>query len=231
MSKNAGQVMKERPIVFAADEVRAILAGTKTQTRLVIRLPRALAGGDLQNARPDRMFGVTPGLHVPMLSEDRSERLRNPWMWPEPSRLWVRETWAPMVVGTHRFLDGLMRPRYLADNDPDDGVVDRQVRGWRPAYHMPRWASRISLDVLTVRVERLQQISEDDARAEGVFEWAAEVATNPTYSAFQLEQLADRCGRGSFRAGFACRWELMHGPGSWRTNPWVWVVRFRLARS
>jgi hypothetical protein len=96
---------------------------------------------------------------------------------------------------------------YRADNKaaPDD------VR-WRPSIHMPRWASRITLRITDIRVERLQDISEDDARAEGVkpLDYAA-------------HHVADGCGA---RIAFEQLWNTINGPGAWEANPWVWVVAF-----
>jgi hypothetical protein len=85
--------VKEKPILFNAPMVRAILDGTKTQTRRIIKLPKNLKNGDLSSAFPDKAYGVTPCLHVPM-PDGSIQRLRNPWGWPEsePIQLWVRET-------------------------------------------------------------------------------------------------------------------------------------------
>lgn len=84
---------------------------------------------------------------------------------------------------------------------------------WRPSTHMPRWASRITLEVLGVRAERLQDIGEEDARAEGA----------------GLAVYMDG-GDSGYRAGFRSHWESIHGPGSWAANPWVWALEFGLAK-
>lgn len=84
---------------------------------------------------------------------------------------------------------------------------------WRPSIHMPRWASRITLEITDVRVERLHAINEGDAIAEGAA-WAA-------------------CGspqEGSHKAGYAQLWESINGPGSWDANTWVWVVEFKVVK-
>jgi len=106
-------------------------------------------------------------------------------------RLWVRETWCPDVE-PYTF-------RYKADGD-------EPLERWRPSIHIPRWASRITLEVVSVRVERLQNISEDDALAEGIT--LVERGTSPVD---QFNKL----------------WESINGPGSWEANPWVWVVEFK----
>jgi hypothetical protein len=205
--------MKERPILFSAPMVRAILAGTKTQTRRVMPhqpqeiLPgyapkvywpardRHMTHGDpdgaayLQFERP----GDYDGAHVMRGGFGFRCRYGQPG-----DRLWVREAWRPVHGG---YPD--QGARYRADFDRDQTV-------WRPSIHMPRWASRTTLEVTGVRVERLQDISEADAVAEGAA-WAA-------------------CGapqEGSHKAGFAQLWESINGPGSWDANPWVWVVEFK----
>lgn len=220
--------MIERPILFSAPMVRALLAGTKTQTRRVVKLPRRMVGGDLAAAFAGKMLGVTPGLHVPM-PDGSVQRLRNPWGWPEPSRLWVRETFVlqrnvedepppfrdgrPIKRGTGDYESSWWQPHYRAtDPTPELYYEDSEDPAcrWRPSIFMPRWASRITLEVIRVRVERLHGINEADAVAEGA-DWGA-------------------CGGpqiGSHRAGYAALWEQINGPGTWDANPWVWVVEFQ----
>lgn len=178
--------MTERPILFSAPMVRALLAGTKTQTRRVVKRPERYEGG-LHNCLHCCPYGE-PG-----------------------DRLWVRETWAPQVdceVSAQRWtkLQAQHGPmpllHFAADNEPGPWITK-----WRPSIHMPRWASRITLEVTEVRVERLQDISDADARAEGCVatsKWAPNV-----------------------RDDYAALWESINGAGSWAANPWVWVVAFR----
>src|SRR5262249_27378565 len=131
-------------------------------------------------------------------------------------RLWVRETWAG---------DDCCGYVYRADHpnadlkrgDLDDG--DQSIRRWRPAIHMPHAASRITLDVLSVRVERLQQITEDDARAEGVLSPAE-------LSVCKLEGPLP-WGRDAFQR----LWDAINGKRAlWASNPWVWCIEFRRLR-
>lgn len=223
----------ERPILFSAPMVRAILDGSKTQTRRIVKLPRSLLMGDLSRARPDLMFGVTPGLHIPM-ADGTTQRLRNPWGWPESSTLWVREAFTlehEVEGGPPPFDDGRplkrddpeygpswWQPHYRA-TDPDPTLCcesdecrqcERDGEGphWKPSIHMPRWASRITLKVTGVRVERLQDISAADAIAEGIA---------------QPESDDEISAPDAYRE----LWLSIHGAGSWELDPWVWVVTFK----
>lgn len=206
--------MTERPILFSSPMVRAILAGSKTQTRRVVKLDTLCAklGGDLARAFPDLLWGVTPGLKVPC-TDGTWQRLRNPWGFPEPSRLWVRETWAE-ADGRY----SLVPIAYRADGDaPHLGVWK-----WRSPLFMPRWASRILLDVTDVRVERLQDLSGEDARSEGI-----EV---PRCSCEPCVSSSTMCtaDAGVYVEDFAHLWDSINGKRApWSSNPFVWVVSFR----
>ena len=214
---------KEHPILFSGDMVRAILAGRKTQTRRIVKPPKRW-DADMNRAYADLLYGVTPGLHVPCnyKGEETWERLRNPWGWPQadwdlnavPVHLWVRENLRQKSNG--EFSNS---PANTASTDwvysADDARLSPnwvEMVGWsvhrhKPSMHMPRWASRITLEVTGVRVERLQDITEADAKAEGVEKLAA---LNSTY-----------------RAEFRRIWWDVYGAESWNANPWVWVVEFR----
>lgn len=203
--------MKERPILFNAPRVRAILAGTKTQTR------RAVKGEALQWLERDKF---TPGFVA--------EAGNHLCPYGQPGeKLWVRETW---------YCDDfrVQRGPYLKPDDMDmeaaraDGTMvyrassgDRPYEAeqpvWRPAIHMPRWASRITLEITGVRVERLQDISEADARAEGIV---------PTGGGFGLPDGSHFHGTDP-RVSYWSLWESINGPGSVEANPWVWVLEFK----
>jgi len=141
--------IRERPILFTEKMVRAILEGRKTQTRRIIK-PQP----------PDGTVDI---------------RYRCPYARSPGDRLWVRETWA-LTADADACLkqNGVMPGQLDTDNDlsvlyrATDGECRLLVEHWRPSIHMPRWASRITLEVLKVKVERLQEISQADARAEGV---------------------------------------------------------------
>lgn len=205
-----GAEPKEGPILFSAPMVRAILAGTKTQTRRVAKLN---AAGRVKQVGGPRNWHPS----------DPDAALACPYGQPF-DRLWVRETFYAWGRWETRFSAKKGRDewhfvdmteecektyRYPASMCGDNGPRQRgsaTPQWWkRPAIHMPRVASRILLDVAGVRVERLNEISNEDIRAEGA------------------------CMRASVthRIDFQDLWESINGPGSWDANPWVWAVEFR----
>lgn len=182
--------MKERGIIFSGPMVRALLAGRKTQTRRIVK------GVDKCPHGYDEVRSVDGGT----ITCAGGAILTCPYGVPG-DRLWVRETHAG---------DNCCGWVYRADHpsadiragDLDDG--EQSLRRWTPAIHMKREACRIVLQVTGVRVERLHEISEKDAEAEGVEE------------------------RGPLaRTAYAILWDSINGAGAWRANPWVWVVEFR----
>lgn len=189
---------KERPILFSAPMVRAILAGTKTQTRRVVK-PRDLAWMDEHQ-----------GLREPCNAE------RCPYGRPG-QRLWVREShWWFKDEPDHSC--GYYPPKLTREDveyraDGDDGR-----KAWRPSIHMPRWASRITLEITGVRVERLRDISEADAIAEGI-------TRDRDGHGWQVED--GRHYSDDPRESYASLWETINGPGSWGANPWVWCIAFK----
>lgn len=198
--------MKERPILFSAPMVRAIMAGVKTQTRRVVK------HAPWYDRPLNRWF-------VRGVGEFNTERdamdvlpLTSPYGQPG-DRLWVREAWHT-VDNDHAFY----RANYAHDpaGDREHGIR------WKPSIHMPRWASRITLDIVAVRVERLQDISEADAVAEG-----AEHSGECDHARSTCAEIGCM-GPNSYRGGYADLWEKINGPGSWAANPWVWVVEFRV---
>jgi hypothetical protein len=195
---------KERPILFSATMVRAILDGRKTQTRRIIKLPKNCHWYHAAHPSNDGHFlkeGKEGYWHV--------EELPCPYGKPG-DRLWVRESW-----GVSSSYDGVP-PRNIsgaAVRYPADGTYSGIK--FRPSIHMPRWASRITLEITAVRNERLQDISEQDAKAEGA----------PS----ELHMLDSvRLGaKATHRAGFERLWKSINGPDSWAANPLVWMIAFR----
>ena len=216
--------MKERPILFSGSMVRAILSGAKTQTRRVVKIPPHIAHGELsltrmQDSYPDGTRPIWGDDYEPNLFSTRN-RFGRMGDW-----LWVRETWNVVPVGRPAPLcgtDGI--PKSLPDGwgvmYQASGDCCTKLVGWRPSIHMPRWASRITLEIVSVRVERLNEITEEDAKAEG------------------LDIVSDggaRCGIMGLpeswsddpRVSYQALWESINGPGSWDANPYVWVIEFR----
>lgn len=189
--------MKERPILFSAPMVRAILAGNKTQTRRVVK--------DVG------LYAIEPSIHGHETSRRELAALASRCPYGQPGdRLWVRETFCP---------DWSDKPIYKADGGSAMSAGYAKEPRWRPSIHMPRCASRLTLEITGIRVERLQDISEADARAEGAR--CADEATGREV----LFPSSSNCG--SYRLHYRDIWDQINGPGSWEANPWVWVVEFR----
>lgn len=201
--------MAERPILFSAPMVRAILAGTKTQTRRALRTQPPPRTGQVSTwHHPDQrpMFFAWVGLDDGGAEISACPPAPCPYGQPG-DLLWVRETWRERVPDQNgRTLD------YRADHTSEDPCDVP----WRPSIFMPRWASRITLEVTGVRVDRLQSISEADALAEGSREWAAEQDTP-----------ARDIPGGETRLIYRQLWEQINGPASWDANPWVWIIDFK----
>lgn len=213
--------MRERPILFSGPMVRALLAGTKTQTRRVVR-------GIYPPCRPE--YDSESGLLEWFAGDEAFASTRCPYGVPG-DRLVVREAWRyadwtedgqPWVQyqadGSERLC--LHTPVEWADRLTDTWAalsVGKAIgepaadSKWRPSIHMPRWASRITLEVTGVRVERLNSISSEDAAAEG---WPGPDTENSIASAYPI-------------AWYAQLWERINGPGSWDASPWVWAVEFK----
>jgi hypothetical protein len=194
--------MSERPILFSAPMVRAYLDGLKTQTRRIVKDT---------DVRDVGAFGVA----AYVTSRDVMERGRVighrdvtktcPYGGPG-DRLWAKETFV--------FRSKHERYYYRADHSVHDPYAHD---GWRPSIFMPRKASRITLEITAVRLERLQEISEEDAIAEGV---ERNVDDGVTYWGPIGEGHVDP------RVAYRWLWEDINGRGSWDANPWVWAISF-----
>ena len=198
--------MADRPILFSAPMVRALLDGTKTQTRRLCQWannPNSPALSRIVACDEPGWFGDEVGdvqFKVPFAIGDR---------------LWVREAWTVGGIFTD-----CVETRYQAHERASHTVFVEQIPiarvgkppkarwpKYSPSIHMPRWASRLTLTVTDVRVERLQDISEADAVAEGASTWIA-----------------------SYRLGYERLWNSINGPGAWEANPWVVAVSFTVGR-
>lgn len=195
--------MAERPILFSDPMVKAILAGTKSQTRRVVNpQPRPLPDGfSWQYDHHGQCWHAIGGNARAALPG-----LKPPYGLPG-STLWVRETWARVGSLDPGWL--VYRATYPNDLPANvENVPPADAVTWRPSIHMRRADSRITLRVTSVRVERLQEISEQDAAAEGVSK-------------------ADVTGWISYRTSFALLWDSINAERApWASNPWVWVVAF-----
>ncbi|WP_104097578.1 hypothetical protein [Stutzerimonas kunmingensis] len=203
--------MRERPILFNGAMVRAILDGSKTVMRRAV----------IKSSQPETIFPSDFSATEAMV-ELNSTRFGTTWWKSCPygkpgDRLWVREAWA-----ADRQVDSVS-PSELSQGEPISYLADDAMRSTgcamiargkgRPSIHMPRWASRILLEITDVRVERLQAITEAQAKAEGVLSCERDIDPDGNdYSPYEL---------------FSALWVSINGHESWHANPWVWVVEFK----
>lgn len=241
--------MKERGMIFNSEMVRAILDGRKTQTRRIMKVqPESNQLGLLLITDSTKHSDIgkyhwaesnATGNHV------RSKLFSSPFG-AVGERIWVRETWATLgnedgcyvdwednlCKGDERSAARIYRASceqrpgdYGLWSIPDDAywkphTKEHKFEGaWRPSIHMPRWASRILLEITDVRVERLNAISEEDARAEGIIDGGCLNCGEP-----------EPCGCANPEPdatdAFAYLWQSIYGQESWNANPWVWVIEF-----
>jgi len=221
--------MVEKPILFNAKMVNAILEGRKTQTRRVVK---PMAGEQKSWLTPSLINKVPHGyltrgvsiygwqMHHPKAGQFYNGvqiEKDSPLGWIKcpygkiGDQLWIREIFR---------LDGT--PTYKADTDD---MYSRELKAqglkWKPSIFMPRWASRIDLKITDIRVERLNDISEDDAKAEGVYQVGVETGG--------LDVNGNAIEIGSYAASFCELWDSINGKDkhkSWEANPWVWVIEF-----
>lgn len=219
--------MGEKPILFSGPMVRAILDGRKTVTRRVLKpqpektpsgtwhVPWQVGGGSIMGPdATDRCIAI-----------EMEQGLRT----EVGDRLWVREAWRTL----QKFDD--LSPRHLADDRSKvtyEADPERKNTLWafgrlRASMHMPRWASRLTLEVTGVKVERLQEISEEDALAEGVCQFV-EDGDKVGWGNLAADDRAAivRSTYGSARQAFRHLWETINGEEAWDTNPWVVAVSF-----
>lgn len=256
--------VRERPILFSAPMVRAILDGKKTQTRRIVKNETGACSECFAAAVPHNegdggvgIFGTDPYLRVAYCEHaDRGGGRIRCRHGAVGERLWIKETFQiecnrgieDSTTYPPRFNDGRpvqwheeddwgrwwQQPHYRATDGEENDLVDYEEEdengddkplGWKPSIFMPRWASRIDLEIASVRVERLQEITEDDARAEGIHHHdgspfqslgpggCAQVPTTMVVEA---------------RSEFRHLWDGINGErAAWSTNPWVWVVSFK----
>lgn len=215
--------MKERPILFSAPMVRALLAGTKTQTRRVCKAAALHAlSAVVEVSDPLERGQVYNGSHFG--NEEGGVVFASPYG-GVGDRLWVREAWRSTGDGgrCNSMPPRDMQPHhvwYEADGLPP---ADECAGKLRPSMFMPRWASRLTLEVTEVRVERLQDISEADAVAEGIEQLASPHAGVTLYRDYAPGHDSTVSPVHSYET----LWNSINGPGAWAANPWVWAVSFR----
>ena len=232
---------KERPILMSGAMVRAVLDGSKTQTRRIVKQldPREGAVTTGGNGQPMAACWAYGGPVIPC-----------PYGVPG-EHLWVRATWYRhddrVQSGPYFEVDGARE--ILAYRADGERPYEAEQPVWRPSIHMPRWASRILLEIASVRVERLNDCSEADAKAEGVMQLDADNNPRPEARTKDGWQLCPTCAgtglRTTLGAGggvnfdvdcsdcdthlklYRHLWEAINGAGSWAANPWVWVIEFK----
>ena len=245
----------ERPIIFGAPSIRAILDGRKSQTRRVLSTRNTRRDGHPWSKRypweahdwasafvddgPSPAGNPGPYLKAPCPAQETRHRIY-PIYWPG-DRFWVRETWATVNTYSgpgwvYRADGAFIQPEY---DGPDEGIgpsfnyekypgcytmwISDLMGGapghsWSSSIHMPRWASRITLEVTDVRIERLHDISEEDAFAEGI---------EPFGDSAAFVKLDYRLVYGTARGCFKALWWSIHGPDAWEANPWVAAITFK----
>lgn len=204
------KISKERGLPFMADMVRAVRDGTKTQTRRICKLPHQNPLGQWEPTTFGGPNGgrTSKGETIPEHAAIWHTRTGDciSARYAAGDRLWVRENWRTVEAADKtppRDLTAAHRIWFEADAPHQPGFGK-----FRPGMFMCRWMSRILLEVVSVRVERLQDISRGDAMGEGC----------PFPNMAQGDDP---------RQWYADLWEQINGPGSWAVNPWVWVVEFK----
>jgi hypothetical protein len=198
--------MKEHPIIFSTEMVQAILEGRKTMTRRIIKpQPQCI----------DYTWEDPVGYDIKgrcAIQDDELQCLISCKYGRDGDQLWVREKWE----------NDLGRVNFYAGNiKVETNVAYRRLTKWKPSIHLKRKDARINLLIKSIRVERLKDISQDDARKEGVF--CSESPIGPCY----LDYLSGQCNAmTTAKLSFQSLWKKINGTGSWDANPWVWVIEF-----
>lgn len=219
--KTGNPAVKERPMLFSAPMVRALLDGSKTQTRRALKVQ--MVYGDVCGMFSSWYLPNKAGTGGTLWPNGKEDIISMCPHGQPGDRIWVRETWRGVVTinppecapeyGVARYVpdrEHCKRVEYAATQDRDD-------EPWRPSIHMPRWASRIQLEIVAVRVERLNACSDVDAVAEGI-------GLNPSAIGMKL---TNPPGESMAIAMYRALWDSINGAGSWAANPWVWVVEFK----
>lgn len=222
--------MKACPILFSTPMIQALLDGRKTQTRRVITQAEKLS----------YVVDCGDGVYG---DEEGAAHFKCPYGKPG-DLLWVRETWVrgheydesdmPKVGAVDEYIDKIWyrasSPELWWDNE---GVADHNNPPWKPSIHMPRAASRLTLEITDIRVERLQDISQEDALAEGIRPMNTTIFNTHSMTIPQAFNYPNHNGFGWCRDAvdsFQTLWQSINGEESWQANPWVWVIEFTVHR-
>lgn len=212
--------MADKPILFSGSMVRALLAGKKTQTRRLFNLPKWAVPGTLE-IDDDGPYAC---------AEVSGCLAKVPTRINTGDRLWVREAWrcngwaTDLATIFYAASEGDGYTAMCEQFPVGDKRPLRITTGWRPSIHMPRWASRLALTVTDVRVERLQDISEADAIAEGI-QWRTRTPSGDFYHNFQNPD-CPIMAYGAYRS----LWNHINGDGAWESNPWVVAYTFTVIK-
>ena len=201
---------KERPILFSTDMVQALLAGKKTQTRRTVKPHPDDDGLHNHSAQPMHVFDEAEGWWGTVGETGEKKRFKCRYGQPGDF-LWVRESW-------NKYYSGDEENFSFRATDPEF-----PFKGWKPSIHMPKAACRIWLELTGIRVERVQDISEEDAVAEGV-----ERINFDETEMLAFKSYATGTGPVYPYVSYKTLWQKINGPESWESNPWVWVVAFKV---
>jgi hypothetical protein len=207
--------MTDRPIIFSAPMVRALLEGRKSQTRRTLKPQPKIFQTDEGPCEVALLRGMNDPLpRVQLGRVITPQQIR----FAVGDRLWVRENWRPVGDAPLSQCVGPEDVRFAASATEEEYACFK----WRPSIHMPRWASRLTLIVTDVRIEQLQNISEDDARAEGCF---VGKATGRIFESATSMRLGGN-EWATARDWYADLWESINGQDAWKANPWIVAVSF-----
>ena len=224
----SGGKMKETPIIFSGEMARAILDGRKTQTRRLVKNQgrlKVVHGWNGRYLQPNMIFEAGRlGITSPYTPGDR---------------LWVREAWGESKVRDQSIDDKIVLVhhawRYKADAEVEqvqvfgrrDLKTKAELYKWKSPIFMPKEASRITLEITNVRIEQLHDISEEDAKAEGVSLGSVGDLTTIPESWIKGGWMPSMTAT-SFQAGFGVKWQEINGKKHpWESNPWVWAISFK----
>lgn len=205
--------MKERSIIFRGDGIQGILEGRKTQTRRIVK-PQPCAWVERITIDKQNNACILHGHEMGMKAATHGFEGQPVIFCPyKPGdRLWVRETWSTWMTSTDKFEKDKRCVWYKA-TPPNFGK--EKTFKWKPSIHMPRWASRITLEITDVRVERVQEISKEDCKAEGIG------------NLVMFPEATQNQWINAYRRQFCKLWTSIHGKDAWKKNEWVWVITFR----